>query len=106
MSVILVRYLDVYGIILGTVLAGLLSLCMIIWRFKRKFGLGEGFRDAFREYIRTDIISICVIVCIVIAKMYLHIQNQIVSFLFYGGVSVGLYLMFSFILRSKILKRI
>lgn len=106
LSVILVRYLDVYGIILGTVLAGLLSLCMIIWRFKRKFGLGEGFRDAFREYIRTDIISICVIVCIVIAKMYLHIQNQIVSFLFYGGVSVGLYLMFSFILRSKILKRI
>lgn len=104
LSVILVQYLGLYGIILGTVLAGLLSLGMIIWRFKRKFGLGAGFRETLGEYIRTDIISICVIVCMVIAKRYLFIQNQIVGFLIYGGMSVILYLMFSIILRSKILK--
>ena len=96
-SIILVRFIGVYGIILGTFIAGACSLLVILARFRIKFGFEIELKIIVQNLIKTESIVIGSIVMVMIIKNLMGIKSQILGFLIYGVISViifgiGIYL--------------
>lgn len=105
MSVILVGPMGVYGIILGTFIAGFVSLICIILRLKKKFGIIIKFRGFLWMFIKTEISVIGSILLTLVIKNNLPNLGYFISFLLFGCLSVLIYGCFIVLLHKKILQQ-
>lgn len=104
LSIILVRTIGFYGILLGTVGASFLSLIVIMINFKKKIGLEISVRRIIKLLISNIMIMIVTITVIMIIKINLKINNNIISILFYGCATVIVFVIFSFIINKNGIK--
>lgn len=90
-SIILVRIIGVFGIIVGTLIAGTVSLISIVMRFKKKYDFLFNIRSVLKEYLETIIISMITIVTVLLMKTILPTFHYIIAFLLYGLLCVVVY---------------
>ncbi|MBE5919040.1 MAG: polysaccharide biosynthesis protein [Pseudobutyrivibrio ruminis] len=102
-SIILVKPLGVYGIILGTVIAGVVSLVMITLRMRSFFGFLIPMRKIIMEFFKTEICTIVGILIVLLAKVLIPNINIFVSFFLFGMISCIVYVLCLFLLRSKVI---
>ena len=102
LSLILVKFLGLLGIILGTILSSATSLVMIVKKFKQKYGLGVRLEFIFRECIKTCLIMVITIVFVLVIKNICDIESKIISLLFFGIMTVVVYIVLLKILKSNV----
>lgn len=102
LSLILVRFWGLMGIIIGTVLSSLCSYSMIMIKFKRNYGLGKEFKNVLVEYCKNLIALFASVGLVQLTKQQLVIRGTVISIFVFGietAVIYGLVLIFT---RSKI----
>lgn len=104
LSLVLVQFLGIYGIILGTILAGALSLCMILLKMKKSYGLYPEFRGFLLEYLRNNCIMVLTILAVLGIKALLPVLPNLAAIVLYGILSVAVFCLLSFLLRAKALR--
>ena len=104
LSLILVRFLGLSGIILGTVLAGLLSLVMILIKMKKYYGLYPEFRGFLVETARNNAVMVLSTAGVLGLKRLLPSLPGLIAIGVYGLACVGLFVALAFLFRAKALK--
>lgn len=103
-SIILARFIGVYGVILGTVIASVFSLTSILIRFKKQYQIKCDKRYVIIENLKVILVSIIVLIISLIIKNNFKISNIILSILVYGSLVTTLYIAGLFIVKSKVYK--
>ena len=104
LSIILVRVIGFYGIVLGTVGASLLSLAGIMANFKKKIGFEVSLVKIIQPLVKNIIVMTITIIVINISKIYWPIDDKIFSILFYGCETVLIFILFLLVINRKALK--
>lgn len=102
-SIILSKFIGVYGIILGTVLTSYMSLGMILYRFNKKFKIQYSKKVLIRENAKLLINSVIVMLIVKTLSNMFPITNIFMNILIYGILTVVLYGIILIIFKSKIL---
>lgn len=103
-SILLSKFIGVYGIILGTVITSFLSLSMIMIRFIKKFGFYADKRTIAIEIMKTCIICVISVVAMLQIRGIMNLDNALLSIIVYGSLSVIVYVILCILFKSKILK--
>lgn len=101
-SVILVKIIGFFGIILGTIISSAISVLFIIMKFNKKIGLDTSFKNTIKGYLKNIIVAIITIMIIYITKQNVILQSKLVSILLFGSETVIIYVLFTVILNKKI----
>jgi murein biosynthesis integral membrane protein MurJ len=101
-SIILARFIGLYGLVLGSVLSGSYSIVAIIWRMKKQYGFLVTIIPAFKEFAKNLLATFISIMIIIAFKQYFVIGNNILAFLVYGSGSVFVYAISLFVTRSQV----
>lgn len=104
LSLILVQFFGLSGIILGTVLAGLLSLVMILFKMKKHYGLFPEFRSFLWEFLRNNGVMILSSGGILLLKGLLPELPALLSIFLYGIAFAAAFALCAWLLRAKALK--
>lgn len=102
LCLIFVQLFDVIGIILGTVFSSLISLCLIISRFKKRYSFGVKIIRVVIECIKNNIAMIVSIVAIFVLKDIFPIQNLIFKISIYGFITIIIFSCTLIFLKTKI----
>lgn len=102
-SIIMVKIIGFYGIIIGTVLASFVSLCVIFREFGKKIGYAVKI-SKIASPILVNLLGVAV-TCVVVSgvRALLGINSYIVRGLICGITAVGIYAIYTFLLNKKIL---
>ena len=103
-SFLMIRFLGVYGIAVGTVIAGMISLCGIALRMKNKYGFTSGVGNCIKEILKTECALICSIIIVLLIKSLLLLSNDVLIFLIFGVLSVIVFGGILLLLHSKAFK--
>lgn len=102
-SIILVRLIGFYGIILGTVLVSLISLGGILVMFHKKIGFCPEFVAIIGRYIKSFLTFLLTVILVYLTKHCLSIANELVSLVLYGIETIGIYVLITFLFNKKTL---
>ena len=102
-SLAMVKFLGVYGIVLGTVIAGAFSLVSILIRFKRNYEFKFDKKIVCPELFKNEIALLVAIVCTCVFKRIVAINSYLVGFFAFGIVSVLVFAIVLFITRSTLI---
>ena len=102
LSLILVQFLGLMGIVLGTILASLFSLVMIVIRFRKIYGLGIRFGGFLLECGKNLTALILSVTLVQLLKQYLVISNLFISIFMYGMITVLIYGAVMLLLRTRV----
>lgn len=105
-SLILVKLIGFYGIIIGTVLASLVSLGIIFIWFKKKIGFNESIFAILGRYLMSTIVFAITVGLVYLTKYFIPISNNLISLLVYGVETLILYLTISLLINRKTLLNI
>lgn len=103
-SIILARFIGIYGIIIGTVITSYMSLAMIFIRFNRKYGFNYNKSVFARENAKIIIVSLIVFILLYVMKNILVITNPFLSLGIYGSFTVLIYFVVLFLFKSQVFK--
>ena len=103
LSLILVRLIGLTGIVLGTILSSALSLCMIVLRYHKKFGIESDLRETVAEYAKNLLAMTAAVLLIRLIRGSLSLK-MIPAILVYGTATVLIYLLILLLLGSRIRK--
>lgn len=102
-SLVLAKLIGFYGIILGTIVASMISLLFIMIRFHRIIGYQKKVSAIVRDYIKNNVIMLITVVLVIITKMYVFsIDSNFISIFVYGVETVAIYIVLQYILNKKI----
>lgn len=102
LSLILVKLIGLYGLIIGTVLASAVSLFMIMLRFHRNIGFSRGILDIMCNFGKNFFVTLLTILVVYITKYSIHITNNLLSILVFGVETVVVYIMIQWIANKGI----
>lgn len=91
MSIILARFIGVYGIIIGTFIAGAVSLFSIILKLKKAYGFAVNMKRIARKFIKTELAVVVTISVVMAVKSVMPELSYLPSFIVYGCLSVAVY---------------
>ena len=102
-SLILVRIIGFYGIVLGTVVASVLSLCLIFYKFKKNFGFSENILTIIGRYLRNILIMAVTIGMVLLTKSFISIDSRLLSVLVFGFETLAINLILVLLFNKKML---
>ncbi len=102
-SIVLVKCIGYYGIILGTILASLFSLVNIFIRFGKKIKFTEKIWSILKRYFVNLGITAVTILLVLLTKMLIPIQQDLVSIAVFGIETVLIYLGLTFMVNREVL---
>lgn len=102
LTLFLVKFWGIYGIVLVSSLTGFFSLSTILLIFKKRFGLGIRFHFIILELGKNLFSMIGTVLIIQWMKSIYIIADTIISILVYGILSILVYVMLSLLLRTRI----
>ena len=88
------------GIILGTVISSLISLIMIIFRFRKEYGLGVKFSGILFECGKNLIAAFGTVVIVQMLKSITHFSN-IIALVLFGLLTIVVYCLILLALKTK-----
>ena len=103
-SIVLVNFVGVYGIVFGTMITSMVSLITIMIRFKVRFGYGERVVKIVFQYIKTLLLTAVTVGGVLATKYFLPLDNGILTILVYGVATVGVYLLLTFLFNRKVIQ--
>ncbi|PHD75782.1 hypothetical protein COF64_11405 [Bacillus sp. AFS043905] len=101
-SIILSKYLGLYGVILGTTIASFISLTLITIKFKNKFGFKFDGKNFIKENIKIVMITLLSLVVLFILKANFPITNIFLNIITYGFFVIGIFVVLLLVSKSKI----
>ena len=101
-SIILVRVIGFYGVIIGTVVASLLSLTIIMVRFGKKVGYSEKILSIMKKYIINIIIMSITVAVVGVTKSIVFIENDLIRILVFGLETVIVYILLQLLCNRNI----
>ncbi|KRF60808.1 hypothetical protein ASG99_07680 [Bacillus sp. Soil768D1] len=102
-SIILSKYIGLYGVVLGTTIASFMSIALITIRFKKKFGVKFDRNKFVKENIKIFLITVLSILLVLIFKKMLFISNIFMNIIIYGFLAIGIFVILLVISKSKVL---
>ena len=84
LSIILVQYIGLFGIVIGTSVAGLASLISILIKFRRKYGFLAPYKPYLIEFLKNLLMATATICIIFIIKQSMPPLNYLLTFVLYG----------------------
>lgn len=102
-SLILVWLIGFYGIVLGTVVASVLSLCLIFCKFKKSFGFSENILKIIGRYLRNILIMAVTIGVVLLTKSFVNIDNRLLAVLVFGCETLAINLILVLLFNRKML---
>ncbi|WP_034451988.1 murein biosynthesis integral membrane protein MurJ [Butyrivibrio sp. AE2032] len=102
-SIILVKPFGVYGIILGTVIAGIVSVIMITIRMKNNYGFMIPMKPIITDFCKTEVCTVLGIVLVLVIKHIFPQMNIFMSFFFFGFISIVVYVLCLLLVRSSLI---
>lgn len=100
-SLVFVKLMGFYGVILGTLAASLIALGLTFVSFRKKFGIGEKVKTVAGRYLKSFLIFVITVVLVLTSKYLLPISNDLVSLLVFGVETVAIYGVLSVLLNKK-----
>lgn len=101
-SLILVKFVGIYGIVIGTAVASIISMISIMVRFKIQFNYEKKVEHIIFQYIKTVIIMLGTVFLTEGTKCFLHVSNKIVSILVFGVEVVLVYIVLTMFFNRKL----
>ncbi len=105
-SVLLVFIMGLYGIILGTVIASMVSLVSILLRFRKHVGLPEDIRRTLFIFGKNALAMVCTALVVAITKQLLPLESLLGSILLFGAETVAVYAGIIWLTNRDVLKGI
>ena len=105
-SLLLVKLIGFYGIIIGTVTASLISLLIVFARFKKKFGLGEKISAIAGKYFVNLFVFAATVLLVLLTKNAFLIPNSIASLLVFGVETVVIYVVLTILFNRKTVRNL
>ena len=102
-SLILVRFFGVYGVVIGTVVASAVSLFRISLQFKRKIGFGLPVWEIIISFSKNILISLITIVVVLVTKKNIVISSCVGRMLVFGIETVILFCVLTFLIKRDTL---
>lgn len=103
-SLILSKFIGLYGVVLGTTIASYLSLLFITLKFKKKFPISFNKKNFRNENLKIVIVSLLTIFILRTIKYRFIIENIFVDILVYSLLALVFFVLLLFIFRSKVLR--
>ncbi len=100
-SLILVRFIGLYGVVVGTAISSVVSLVAVIIKFKKKYGFEEKFIKNILRYLQTMAISAVTFVAVFSLKKLFAVNSDILSLLIWGVLTVIVYVVLTLIFNKK-----
>jgi peptidoglycan biosynthesis protein MviN/MurJ (putative lipid II flippase) len=104
LSIVLVKLVGLFGVVLASVTSSLVSLITIIIKMKKKYGIEESIAKIVFQYAKTIFITLVTGVIVIALKSLLNLSNTIVVVLVFGCATVIVYLGLTLLLNRKILR--
>lgn len=108
-SLILVNFIGVYGIILGTVIATFVSFIRILVKFKKKIGFEVSVKKLAVSFLKNLLIMLVSIGVVYLTKWLLPIDSVILRLLIFGTETLALFVGMTALLKRNtlsVLKRL
>lgn len=102
-SIILVKLIGFFGIILGTVLVSVISLGNIMFSFRKKIGFCCGTITVIGKFFKSFVIFLVTVALVCLTKHFLPITNEFVSMIVYGIETLGIYIVITFLFNKRVL---
>lgn len=103
LSIVLVNYIGFFGIIVGTMISSLISLIIILCRFKKIVGLSQKLYVIIIKYFMNIGIMVLTVVVVLLTKSTGLITNGLISIFVYGIETVVIYAGLTFILNKEVI---
>ncbi len=100
-SIMLVILMGFYGIIIGTVIASMISTVVILFRFYNTIGFTVAFRNILFKYIGNIVNLVLTTSTVFVTKHFLPIENNIIAIVLYGLETAIIYGMIAVGLNRK-----
>jgi len=101
-SIVLAKMIGVYGIIIGTVVASLVSFARITWQMKMKFGLGVRFSGVLIEFLKTLMAFGTSVGSVFLLRSYVSIHNRLLTIGVFGTATAAVFILVLVVTRSKV----
>ena len=100
-SLILVRCIGFYGIIIGTVIASFISVLIILYKFIKKIKLEVKISKVTILLVKNIIISVITIVIVYATKRVSKINNNLLSIILFGMETVIIFIILVLIISKE-----
>ena len=100
-SLLLVKLMGFYGIIIGTVMASFISLIIIFVRFKIKFSLEEKVSAITGRYLLNLFVFALTVLLVYLTKTLFTLDSNLVSLLIFGVETVIIYVILTILFNKK-----
>ena len=90
-SLVFVKLIGFYGIVLGTVSASMISLVVIMVRFHRTIGFTTKVLQILKTIAMNFTVATLTIVLVYVTKFLIHVENMLLSILIFGIETVIVY---------------
>ena len=101
LSIILAKFIGVYGVVLGTVITSFFSLTTITIRFKRKFTMNFDKKFVIKENLKIVFSCLISMFVVYLIKGRFIIEQPVISLIVYGVIVCIIYGVLLVLLKTK-----
>lgn len=101
LSIILAKFIGVYGVVLGTVITSFFSLTTITIRFKNKFTMNFDKKFVIKENLKIVFSCLISMFAVYLIKRKFPIEQPVISLIIYGIIVCVIYGIFLILLKTK-----
>lgn len=105
LSLVMVVFIGIYGIIIGTFISGAISLVLIIFKLNKKERLAGSFKPFCIEFLKNNVVMFGTTIAVVLLKTKFYFNYDIINIMVYGIITAVLFIVVLFLARSKVLNR-
>lgn len=100
-SLLLVKVMGFYGIIVGTVTASLISLVIVFVRFRMKYGIEDRIITVLGRFFLNLFVFAATVLLVYLTKSVFIISNHVVSLFVFGIETVAVYVFLTMLFNKK-----
>ncbi len=106
LSIILARFMGLYGIVIGTILSSSYSLFAILGRTKKKYALTPFAKKDVLELLKNEVALLFSCTMIWILQQVVYFEYLFLNILFFGMISVAMFILSLFTTKSRTVLRL
>jgi len=104
LSLILVRFIGLYGIVLGTILSSFISLSRITMQFHKQYVIQLSFLSILKEYGKNIIAFIVAIGCVWLLQPYLQMHHAFILMMVKVTITLAVYVVMILLMKTRVRK--
>lgn len=104
LSIVLSLYIGIYGVILGTVITSIYSFISIMIKYCKKYEIKSFSKFIISELVKITVAAILTVLIVSIMKCFIIITNELLFLLFYGVMTVVIYMIILIFAKTRFYK--